>query len=278
MKLGLLSLIAATATVLLGASAAVARAEDTTQPAVLRDVGIDQHLDEQVPLDLAFRDEQGQAVTLGQYFGNRPVILALVYYECPMLCTLTLNGLTSALRSLRFDAGEEFEVVAVSINPNDAPTLAAEKKRTYLEHYARPGREHGWHFLTGDEAAIARLAHAVGFRYRYLPEQKQFAHAAGITVLTPGGRIARYFFGVEYAPRDLRLGLIEASQNKIGSPVDQLLLYCYHYDPITGTYSAIAMNIVRLAGAMTVLALVVFFFVMRRLDRAAARRPVEVVG
>ena len=268
---------AATATVLFALLATNVRAEDTTQPAVLRDVGIDQHLDAQVPLDLSFRDEQGQAVTLGKYFGQRPVILALVYYECPMLCTLTLNGLTSALRALTFDAGNEFEVVAVSINPNETPPLAAEKKRTYLERYARPGHEQGWHFLTGDDASIARLAQAVGFRYRYLPEQKQFAHAAGITVLTPLGHVARYFFGVEYAPRDLRLGLVEASQNKIGSPVDQLLLYCYHYDPITGTYSAIALNIVRLAAAITVLGLVVFFLVMRRLDRAA-HRPAEAVG
>jgi protein SCO1/2 len=259
-------------------SALTAHAQDTAQPAVLREVGIDQRLDQPVPVDLGFRDEQGQAVRLGQYFGARPVILALVYYECPMLCTLTLNGLTSALQALTFDAGREYEVVAVSINPTETPALAAEKKRTYLQRYGRAHTAGGWHFLTGDEAAIARLAQAVGFRYRWVPEQKQFAHAAGITVLTPQGRIARYFFGVEYAPRDLRLGLVEASQRKIGSPVDQLLLYCFHYDPVTGTYAAMALNIVRLAGAITVLALGVFFFVMRRLERKAAHRLAQVVG
>ena len=244
------------------------------QDAILRDIAIDQHLNEQVPLDLTFRDEAGQSVQLGQYFGHKPVILALVYYECPMLCTLTLNGLVSALKAVSFDVGNQFNVVTVSFNPAETPSLAAAKKETYLKSYGRAGATAGWHFLTGDDANIKRLVDAVGFRYRYLPERKQFAHAAGITLLTPSGKIARYFFGVEYAPRDLRLGLVEASQERIGSPVDQLLLYCFHYDPATGKYGAVVMNIVRLGGAMTVLVLGGALFVMWRRDHGQ-RAPIE---
>jgi protein SCO1 len=258
---------------LLLAGAAPVRAENTTKPPVLANVGIDQHLNEQVPLDLMFRDETGQPVRLGQYFGNKPVILALVYYECPMLCTLTLNGLASAMKALTFNVGDQFNVVTVSFNPQETPALAAAKKKTYLKRYGRPGADKGWHFLTGDEASIRRLAKAVGFRYQYLPEKKQYAHAAGITLLTPQGRIARYFFGVEFSPRDLRLGLVEASNNKIGSPVDQVLLYCYHYDPATGKYGAVAMNFVRLGGGLTVLALGGFMLVMWRRDRRGHAAP-----
>jgi protein SCO1/2 len=247
-------------------------AQEVTQPAVLKDVGIDQHLNEQLPLEVTFRDETGARVRLGDYFGQRPVILALVYYECPMLCTLTLNGLVGALKSLAFSAGREFDVLAVSFNPAETAALAAAKKQTYLASYGRADTAHGWHFLTGDEAAIARLAQAVGFRYTYVPAQQQYAHAAGITLLTPQGRIARYFFGVEFAPRDLRLGLVEASHNQIGSPVDQLLLYCFHYDPATGTYSAAALNIVRLGGGLTVVALGGFLVVMFRRERQRVRR------
>lgn len=251
----------------LSTGALPARGEDVSQPAVLREVGIDQHLNEQIPLDLSFRDETGQAVRLGQYFGSKPVILALVYYECPMLCTLTLNGLASALKALSFNVGEEFTVVTVSFNPRETSALAAAKKLTYLERYGRSGAEQGWHFLTGDEGSIKQLARAVGFRYVWVPEQKQYAHAAGITLLTPQGRIARYFFGIEFAPRDLRLGLVEASHNQIGSPVDQLLLYCFHYDPATGKYGAIAINVVRLGGGLTVAALGTFMVVMLRRER-----------
>jgi protein SCO1/2 len=222
------------------------------RPEVLKDVGFDQRLDEQVPLDLTFRDETGAAVALGTYFRAKPVILVLAYYECPMLCTLVLNGLTGALKALPFDLGREYEVVTVSINPDDTPALASAKKANYLARYGRPGAEAGWHFLTGEADAIARLARAVGFRYTYVPEQKQFAHAAGIMVLTPQGKIARYFYGIEFAPRDLRLGLVEAAQGRIGTPVDQILLFCFHYDPVTGSYSALAMNAVRVAGAITV--------------------------
>lgn len=247
--------------------AGAAYAEDT-RPAVLNDVGIDQRLNEQVPLDLVFHDESGAPVRLGTYFGSKPVILSLAYYECPMLCTLVLNGLASALKVLSFDAGKEFEVVTVSFNPADTPALAAAKKLTYLKEYGRAGAAAGWHFLTGDAAAIEQLTRAVGFHYKYVAEQQQFAHAAGIMVLTPQGKLARYFYGVEFSPRDLRFGIIEAAQNKIGSAVDQLLLFCFHYDPATGKYGAVAMGTVRVAGALTVLALVAFLVVMLRREHA----------
>jgi len=248
---------------------ATAASAADTRPAVLDNVGIDQRLNEQVPLDLVFHDESGAPVQLGKYFGSKPVILSLAYYECPMLCTLVLNGLASALKVLSFDAGKEFEVVTVSFNPADTPALAAAKKQTYLKEYGRPGAAAGWHFLTGDAAAIEQLTRAVGFRYTYVPEQQQFAHAAGIMVLTPQGKLARYFYGVEFSPRDLRLGLVEAAENKIGTAVDQLLLFCFHYDPATGKYGALAMGSVRFGGALTVLALATFLIVMLRRERTA---------
>jgi protein SCO1/2 len=220
-------------------------------PPGLRNVGLDQHLNNQIPLSLAFRDEAGRELPLASYFGTRPVILALVYYQCPMLCTQILNGLVISLRGMSLQSGRDFEVVAVSIDPTETPGLAARKKAEYLRRYATSSA--GWHFLTGGEPQIKELAEAVGFRYAYDPKTKQYAHASGIMVLTPSGLLSRYFYGVEYAPRDLRLGLVEASRNKIGSPVDQILLYCFHYDPNTGKYSAIVMNIVRLAGALTLL-------------------------
>ncbi len=242
------------------------------QPApILQRVGIDQKLNAQVPLDLVFRDESGRAVTLREYFGERPVLLSLVYYECPMLCTLILNGLLRSLRALSFTAGKEFVVLTVSFDPREGPQLAAAKKRAYVRSYGRPEAERGWHFLTGDEDAIRRLTEAVGFRYAFDAETGQFAHASGIMVLTPQGRVARYFYGIEYAPRDLRLGLVEAAQGKIGSPVDQLLLYCYHYDPKTGRYSMLIMNVLRLAGAATVLAVGGFMLVMFRRERRKKR-------
>jgi protein SCO1/2 len=245
-------------------------AEDA-RPQQLRDVTIDQRLDEQVPLALSFRDESGETVTLGKYFDGRPVILALVYYECPMLCTLVLNGLVSALRTLSFNAGEEFEVVTVSFDPGETAALAAAKKQNYLRSYSRQGAEDGVHFLTGEAAAIESLARSVGFRFRYLPDIDEYAHGAAIMVLTPQGKIARYFYGVEYPPRDLRFALIEAAENRIGSPVDQLLLYCYRYDPSSGRYTAVVMNIIRLGGVLTVVALSAFMLVMWRRD--ARRGP-----
>ena len=220
-------------------------------PPGLRNVSLEQKLDQQVPLDLTFRDDTGPEMPLSSYFAGKPVILALVYYQCPMLCTQILNGLAISLRAMSLESGRDFEVVAVSIDPTETPNLAARKKIEYLRRYAKSST--GWHFLTGAEPQIQALAQAVGFRYAYDPRTKQYAHASAIMVLTPEGRLSKYFYGIEYAPRDLRLGLVEASQNKIGSPVDQILLYCYHYDPNTGKYTAIVMNIVRLAGALTIL-------------------------
>jgi protein SCO1/2 len=253
----------------LGQEAPFEAPHEDGRPAPLREVAIDQRLDAAVPRDLAFRDESGAPVTLGQYFGKRPVILSLVYYECPMLCTLVLNGLVRALRTLTFDPGHEFEIVTVSFNPRDTPDLAAKKKATYLAEYNRAGADQAWHFLTGDPDAIERLAQAVGFHYTYVPEEKQFAHAAAIMVLTPDGRISRYFFGVEYSPRDLRFGLIDAAGRKIGTAVDHLLLYCYRYDPATGKYGAIVMNLMRAGGVVTLLVLGGFIVVMRRRESRA---------
>lgn len=232
----------------------------------LNDIGIDQRLDVAVPLDLTFLDETGRSVALRDYFRGRPVILTLVYYECPMLCTEILNGLVGSLRVLSFNAGDQFDIITVSFNPRDTPALAAAKKAAYLERYARPGAARGWHFLTGDAASINALTQAVGFRYVYDPRTDQYAHAGGIMVLTPRGKISRYFYGIEYAPRDLRLGLVEASANKIGSPVDRLLLLCYHYDPAQGKYGAVVINFIRLGGGLTILGLVGFIFISLRRD------------
>jgi len=235
-------------------------------PKALSDVGIDQKLDQQLPLDLVFHDESGKDVKLGQYFGQKPVVLALVYYDCPMLCTQILNGMVTSFRVLPFQVGKEFDVVTVSFDPRETSALATTKKNVYVNYLPekmRAGATSGWHFLTGDQENIAKLAEAVGFRYHYDEATKQFAHASGIMVATPHGRLSRYFYGVEYAPRDLRLGLIESSANKIGSPVDQLLLYCYHYDPATGTYGAAVMKIMRIAGVITVLAIVAMLFALK---------------
>ncbi len=258
-----------------GAHAATEPAADVRPPA-LRDVGVDQRLGESVPLDAPFRDETGKAVTLGDYFGGtKPVVLVMTYFECPMLCTLVLNGLTKTLKTMSFEPGKEFDVVAVSFDPRDTPELAAKKKATYVGEYGRAATADGWHFLTGDEAAIARVASAVGFRYKWVPEEKQFAHAAAIMVATPEGKLARYFYGVDYAGRDLRLGLVEAADHEIGSAVDALLLFCYAYDPATGKYGAIALNMVRVGGVATVLAIGAFMGVMFRREAIAERRRRE---
>lgn len=240
-------------------------------PEKLKEVGLDQRLDTQVPLDLAFFDEAGRKVSLRDYFGEKPVLLTLVYYRCPMLCNLVLNGTVTALRSLSFDAGQEFQVVTVSIDPRETPELAAAKKQGYLQRYGRPEAATGWHFLTGQELEIRQLADAVGFRYSYDAETGQYAHAAGIMLLTPEGRLSRYFYGVEYDPRDLRFGIIEASHNRIGTVVDQLLLFCYHYDPLTGKYGVLVMRVLRIAGVATVLALGALVIVLLRRERTAAR-------
>jgi protein SCO1/2 len=246
-------------------------------PAALRNVGIEQRLDAQVPPHLVFRDESGRSVKLGDYFGSKPIILALVYYDCPMLCTQVLNGLVGSLKALSFDAGEQFLVLTVSFDPRETPGLAAGKKESYVERYSRPGAAGGWHFLTGPESSIEALSQAVGFRYRYDVEKGQFAHASGIMLLTPQGKISRYFYGIEYSPRDLRLGLVEASNNRIGSPVDQLLLFCYHYDPATGKYGAVVMNFVRLGGAATILTLgsILILFFRRDARRSRGSRNVK---
>lgn len=233
-------------------------------PPLLREVSFDPQLDAAVPLDLTFRDEAGRVVRLGDYFTGKPVILTLVYYGCPMLCNQVLQGLASGLRALSFDAGRQFSVVAVSFNPEETPSMAVAKKQDTLQRYHRAGTEAGWHFLTGEESSLATLTRAVGFRYAYDPKTKLYAHASGILVLTPLGRISRYFYGIEYAPRDLRLGLVEASANKIGSPVDRILLFCYQYDPTTGKYGALVMRIVRLGGVLVVLGLAVSVFLFRR--------------
>jgi protein SCO1/2 len=245
-------------------------------PKVLKSVGIDQRLNEQIPLDAVFRDEQGHDVQLRQFFQGKPVVLSLVYYTCPMLCNQVMNGEMGAFRQISFNIGDQFEVVTVSFDPRETPELAAAKKRTYVQAYNRPGAEAGWHFLTGDEANIKRLTEAVGFRYIWDEQTKQFAHASGIMVLTPEGKLARYFYGIEYPPKDLRLGLVEASQNKIGTPVDALMLYCYHYDPATGKYGAVVMNILRLAGGVSVVLIVGLLLVLRKRGRHSADMPATV--
>src|SRR5258705_2712541 len=216
------------------------------KPGVLGQVGIDQRIGQQLPLGLRFRDESGRDVTLGDFFGARPVVLALAYYECPMLCTEVLNGMTGALKTLSFDAGRDFDVVVVSIDPKDSFRLAANKKLRYVNHYGRPATAGGWHFLTGTDASIKPLADAIGFRYAYDANIKQYAHGAAIYVATPKGLVARYLMGIDFAPRDLRLALVEASNNQLGSVADQVLLLCYHYDPATGKYSAATLTAVRI--------------------------------
>jgi protein SCO1/2 len=248
----------------------------TGLPTVLKNVGIDQRLDEQIPLDAVFKDEQGRDVRLGQFFKGKPVVLSLVYYTCPMLCNQVLNGMMGSFRQVSFNIGEQFDVVTVSFDPRETPELAAAKKITYVKAYNRPGTEASWHFLTGDEANIKRLTEAVGFRYVWDEQTKQYAHASGIMILTPDGKLARYFYGIEYPPRDLRLGLVEASQNKIGTPVDALMLYCYHYDPATGKYGAVVMNIMRLAGGATVFLIVGLLLVLRKRGNRAGLTAKEV--
>ena len=243
------------------------------RPQILSQVGIDQHLNQALPLDLHFRDESGKDVRLGDYFGKRPVILSLVYYRCPMLCGEVLNGLTSSLNILSFDLGRDYDIVTVSIDPRETPDIAAKMKATYLRRYNKrtPEAEQGWHFLTGAQDQISQLAKAVGFRYVYDARIDQYAHASGIQLVTPDGRLSQYYYGIEYFPKDIRLGLIEASKNHIGTVVDQLILYCYHYDPTTGHYGAIVMRIVRIAGIVTVLLLGGFIFTMVRRDVRAGK-------
>jgi len=236
-------------------------------------VGIEQRLNAQVPLDLTFSDENGQPVQLRKYFGSKPVILTLVYYQCPMLCSQVLNGLSGALNGItRFNIGRDFDIVTVSFDPRDTAAEAVATKKRLLTRYRRPGSAEGWHFLTGKQDQIKALASSVGFRYAWDPEIQQFAHASSIMLLTPQGKVAQYYFGIEYAPRDLQLGLVEVSQGKIGNVVDQFILYCYHYDPAKGKYGAIVLNIMRISALATVLVLGVFVIVMFRRDSLTARQ------
>lgn len=252
---------------LLALSSGHAQQNAADPPQILREVRIDQRLDHQLPLQLTFRDETGQTVRLGDFFKDKPVILSLVYYKCPMLCTLVLNGQLRAFRSLAFNVGEHHQVVTVSIDPRETPALAASKKAEYLAKYKRPGAAGGWHFLTGDEDSIRQLADAVGFHYVYDAPTKQYAHAAGIMIATPGGKLSRYFYGIEYSGRDLRLGLIEAAENRIGTLADQILLFCYHYDPLTGKYGLAIMGALRAAGTLTAVGLATLIVVLLRRER-----------
>ena len=270
----------ATALVCASSSVAVAQIGQTApapgtaaseKPGILSKVGIDQHLDRQVPLDLAFRDETGRDVRLGEYFGKRPVILTLVYYECPMLCTENLNGLVAALGVMKFEPGKEFDVVVVSFSPREGPGLASQKKAAYMERYGRPHTAGGWHFLTGTQASIDRLTEAVGFRYDFDQQIQQYAHGPAIELLTPQGRISKYFYGIEYSARDIRLGLIEASAERIGTPIDAFLLLCYHYDPATGKYGAAVLRMVRVGGVVFLVALASFITLSVRRDNRASR-------
>jgi protein SCO1/2 len=251
------------------ALSALAQAQE--RPTVLRDVGFDQRLDQVVPNDIALRDETGRDVRLADYLGKKPVVLALVYYECPSLCTMTLNGLVSAMNAVSFDAGKEYDVVTVSFEPRETPAQATAKKNAYLKRYQRPGSAAGWHFLTGEPDQITRLTQAVGFRYTWDERTRQYAHPSGVVVLTPEGRIARYLFGIEYAPKDLRFALVEASEGRVGGVVDQAILFCYQYDPMTGKYGTAIMRLLRVASLLTLAALGTFIFTMWRRERRNAR-------
>ncbi len=250
------------------ASRSLSSSQVATQlPEGLAGVGIQQKLDNQLPLGAKFRDEYGQEVALGKYFeSGKPVLLAPVYYRCPMLCTQIMSGLEGALRAVTLNPGQDFEIVAFSFDPKDSPETALAKKEMYMKRYRRPDTKNGWHFLTGDEANIKLLINALGYGIKYDPKTDQYAHASGVMIATPQGRLSKYFYGVEYSPRDIRLGLVEASENKIGNPVDALLLYCFHYDPATGKYGAIAMNMVRFAGATFTLIGGTFLLIMFRRD------------
>jgi protein SCO1 len=247
----------------------------TALPAPLREIGFDQNIGQHLPLDVAVRDEDGRSVKLATYFGRRPVVLIFAYYSCPMLCAQVINGLASALGVLSLEPGRDVEIIAISIDPRDTPATATTKKAAYLERYARPGAAAASHFLTADQAAIQQLTRAAGFRYAWDEETQQFAHPSGVIVLTPDGRLARYMFGIEYGPRDLRLALVEASAGTLGTAVDTLLLYCYHYDPMTGRYGLQIMRALRIAGGLTVLAIGSFVVVMVRRERRQTRASVR---
>lgn len=238
---------------------------------VLADVGFDQKLNTQIPLDLRFRDETGRSVVLAEYFGQKPVILTLSYADCPLLCSQVLSGLARSLRPLRYSIGKEFTVVNVSINPDETSERALKQKNTYVKRYNREGAEKGWHFLTGDKASIVALAKSVGFRYSYSPRTGLYAHAAGMVFLTPQGRVARYIYGVEPEAREIEYALMDSSIGKIGSPIQKMILFCYDYDPTTGRYTFAIMTVIRALGVATAIVLGGFLIVMLRRDRRMAR-------
>jgi protein SCO1/2 len=244
----------------------------STLPAPLREIGFDQNINQSIPLDIAFRDEDGQRVELGQFFGQKPVVLAFVYYDCPMLCTQVLGAMASSLDVMSLEPGKDFQIVTISFDPKETPALASARKEVALQRYKRPGAAAAWHFLTGDAASIERATKAAGFRYVWDAGLKQFAHPTGIIVMTPDGRVATYLFGIEYGPRDLRLALVEASEGRIRSVADSFLLYCYHYDPMTGRYGLVVMRAIRLAGAVTVVSLGLFVGIMLRRERVSSTR------
>jgi protein SCO1 len=257
-------------------SALSVRAQQAGPPPILSEVSIAQRLNEPIPPEILFRDEDGKAVHLGDYFGKKPIVLSLVYFDCPALCTEVLNGELRTMKAISLDLGKEFDAITVSFEPKDSPALAKAKRDVYAGQYGRPEAAENWHFLTGEQPSIDALTQAAGFHYAYDSASRQYAHAAAILVLTPHGRIARYFYGVTYPARDVRLGLVEASEGKIGTPTDHALLYCYQYDPMTGKYGLIVMNVVRAAGLLTVLVLGIFLFVMFRRERNHANGPPAV--
>jgi protein SCO1/2 len=242
-----------------------------TMPAALQNVGFEPQLNAQMPLDLPFRDESGRSVQLREYFGQKPVVLAFVYYGCPMLCSQVQQGVVGTLRMLSFNPGADYQVVFISFDSRETPDMAAEKKKSVVSHFRRSGTEDGWHFLTGSQESIDAATRAANFRYNFSAKTNLFAHASGVMVLTPDGRISRYFYGVEYPGRDMRLGLVEASAGKIGTPIDHVLLFCYQYDPSTATYSTAILRIVRLGGVLTILCIVGGILIFRRRDA----RPVQ---
>lgn len=260
---------------LTGIAISSASAQQVATPAILSKVGITQNLNAQIPPDLVFRDETGKSVRIGDYFGKKPIILSLVYFDCPALCTEVLNGELRTMKAISLDLGKDFEAVTVSFEPKDTPALAKAKRDVYAGQYGRPEAADHWHFLTGEQQSIDALTNVVGFQYAYDSSIRQYAHAAAILVLTPDGRIDRYFYGVQYPARDVRLGLVEASEGKIGTLTDHALLYCYQYDPMTGKYGVVVMNVLRAAGGLTVLLLGIFMTMMflRERKRAAGIGP-----
>lgn len=244
---------------------------EPARPEVLSRAGFDQKLNAQIPLDLEFLDETGRTVTLGDYFGHKPVLINLAYFNCPMLCTLVINGVVEAVREVSFLPGQDYEILTISFDAREGHELAAAKKATYLTELDRPGAESGWHFLTGDAASIRTLTEAVGFRFAWDEKQQEFAHASGILVATPSGRLSHYLYGVLYAPRDVRLALVEASSGRIGNPVDQLMLFCFHYDPVAGKFSAGVMTVVRAGCLATIATMALFLVTMFRREASSGR-------